>query len=174
MKQFLVCATLEPTTTEATTTTEAATTTTIATTTTVDPVVAAGTYYIESVTPLNCAGQATDPIWDEIEDEEGYISDTDWEQIQSDLQPAYAVYAQAAVAFLEALSSYHWPENVQADIEALMAEVSAEAAWAQAMSEAGTYADFTTVNEETLDNRAAAIVRAKLNLPTNIGATTDC
>jgi hypothetical protein len=166
--------TLQPTTTEAPTTTQATTTTTVATTTTVDPVVSAGAYYVESVTPSNCAGQTTETIWDDIADEEGYLYDTDWERIEAEMLPAYQIYAAKLVGFVEALASYEWPESVQADIEGLMSEVSAEAGWAQEVSEASSFDSFITLQNEVREFSAAAIVRAKLGLPTNIGATSDC
>jgi hypothetical protein len=113
-------------------------------------------------------------MWDELADSQGFLYDTDWPEIQAQMLPLYQVYADELVGFIEALVSYQWPESVQADIDQLTTEVSAEAGWAQEVAQSSSFDTFITLQERERPNAAAAVIRAKLGLPTNIGAETDC
>jgi hypothetical protein len=141
----------------------------------VDVIAAAGEHYLEIVAPSNCVIDSKDQMWSAIADDAGELDSEDWDRIQEELLPLYADLAEADIAFVEALVAYDWPESVDDDIDGLVQQVSAEAALAQDISEVASFVSFAAILSEPQEDQAnfAAIVRAKLGLATNIGATAE-
>jgi len=164
------------TTTVLTTTTVATTTTTQATTTSVDEVAAAGAHYLEIVAPGNCLIEQLTAIEDSGRDADGFMDPNAWDDmVDAGLLTLYAQSSEADIAFLEALATYEWPAIVQEDVEALIEEVSASASWALAVSESQSFDEWANLWSNPPEAVAAAVVRAKLGLESNIGSdVVDC
>ena len=161
------------TTSSSTTSTTAAPSTTLAaTTTTVDPIVAAGIYYTDAATMINCGSQILFMVENDVLGADALWYPEDWPEIQQRLQPVYKSFADDSIRFVEALVAYPWPEAVQADIDALVNEVSAQAAAFQAFASATTFDTFVSTPAAPPPN-AASVVRAKLGLPSNINTSID-
>jgi len=159
------------------TTTTAAPTTTAppaTTTTTMDAITVAGSHYTRIVAPYNCATAAVNAAWDELVDEEGYVYEDQWDDIKTVLLPTYAESSVAGVAFIEALAGYDWPAVVRNDIDDLMVEITGEAGWSDNMAEATDYLNFTELNIDLTENKAATVIRAKLGIETNLGLDAKC
>lgn len=153
-----------PSTTEATTTTEAVTTTTV------DERAAAGAHYLELVTPLNCSLSIVALVEGGITGD-GYFYANDWPEIQA-IQPTYATYAQDVLKMMTGLIAFDgWPADVQADVDALIGELAADADYYQTLADAVTFDQWATTTQP--ESTAASIVRAKLGLETNVGTTRD-
>jgi len=158
------------------TTTTAAPTTTVppTTTTTMDAITVAGSHYTRIVAPLNCAAAAVNAAWDELGDKEGYVYEDQWEDIKTVLLPTYAESSVAGVTFIEALAGYDWPAVVRDDIDDLMVEITGEAKWSDSMAKATDYLNFTELNIDLTENKAATVIRAKLGIETNVGLDARC
>ena len=161
------------TTTVQTTTTTAAPTTTLPPTTTTEQIttttvdlVAAAAYYIDAVTPLNCSLQTIALIEADVAIDEFY-DENEWPEIRDTLLPAYKAHADTQLAFMNALLGYTWPEAVQADIDALVAETAAEANTTAAWASIATFDQFIG-RAQYPERSAATLVRAKLGLPSNV------
>lgn len=165
--------TIPPNTTvpDATTSTEATTTTTVpTTTTTVDPIPAAADYYLTIVAPSNCAFARIVEAEDAILDEEGFIYEEDWPELSNSVLPLYADWAQSLVVFIEDLVAYDWPSRVEADMDRLVEELSEAASWSQGYSQLPSFDALVEYPPYPDDVGAATAIRAKLGLPTNVGA----
>jgi hypothetical protein len=140
------------------------------TTSVVDPIVAAGQHYLEIVKPMNCMGGLYELVWADVTDRDGYFYEEDWPTVQRTVQPAQRDFADALVQFTNDLAAYDWPDGVQATVDDLMAEVTQEAGMEAALSQAVSYDIFVDINSTERPARsAAAVLRAKLALPSNIG-----
>ena len=81
----------------------------------------------------------------------------------------------AAITWIENLVGYPWPADVQADVNELVTgEAQAAEMWGAA-AQATTFDEFVHASTiEVADTFAiAAVVRARLGLPTNISDTQD-
>lgn len=159
--------TTAPSTTEPVVETTAAPTAPPTTLSTESIVDAAGAHYLAIVRESNCAQRAF------FEADESAL--VDWQTYQRVAQPVALEYADTLVAFLEELARYQWPENVRGDVDALMAEVADTASFMQSVGTIETEAAFVEFVDSTptLSQSAASTLRAKLSLPTNIGADQD-
>ena len=88
------------------------------------------------------------------------------------LNKVYKDAADQDVIFVQALIDYDWPADVQPDIDALVAEVSAEAGWFQSVASSYDFAAYLSAPPPP-ERSAATIVRAKLAMPSNINSTVD-
>jgi hypothetical protein len=155
-----------------TTSTTEATTTTVATTTTAPVDYAA--QYMRLVAPSNCALNQMITALEGFRGVE-YIDDAIWARMQQDLLPSIRAYSDAVIGFYEGLAAAEWPENVQADVDTLVAQLATEAAQARAAADAETHAVYVVLEDElwSPDENAAGVVRAKLGLESNVTEETD-
>ena len=153
-------------------TTEQTTTTEQATTTTAPPT--PGEVYLALVAPLNCQGFLFQVTQGEVSGEDHRVTSRDWPAIQEKLLPAWQAESTASVTFLQGLAAYSWPTSVQPQIDALLAEMSATASWQQTFADAKTFDQFIAAGrQEDPPFVAAAAVRAKLGIPSNINSDVD-
>lgn len=153
-------------------TTEQTTTTEPATTTTAPPT--PGEVYLALVAPLNCQDFLFGVTEDEVYGEDNRLTSRDWPAIQEKLLPAWQAESTASVTFLQGLAAYTWPTSVQPQIDALLAEMSADASFYQTVADAKTYDQFAaSTNKDRVPSVAAAAVRAKLGIPSNINSDVD-
>lgn len=76
---------------------------------------------------------------------------------------------------MEALAAYDWPEEVQEDVQSLIEELSAYASWSRGISESRSFDEWADQWGNPPDFVAAAVMRAKLGLESNIGSEVpDC
>lgn len=163
--------TVPPTTTIAPTTTAATTTTsTSTTTTTVDPIAAAGAQYIALVTPANCTNELLNLMINDAYGDE-YLSENEWVAAQPGFNEGFQAAADRSLEFMNGLIAYDWPDEVQSDVDALVAELAADAAIYQQTADAATFDGFLTV-PALGQGGAATVLRAKLGLESNIGTDT--
>jgi hypothetical protein len=152
-----------------------ATTTTVprTTTTTVDPIEAAGDYYLAVVAPSNCVFDRISKAEEAIFDDEGFFYEEDWSEWAETVQPLYAEWSQELVRFVEAVVFYEWPEPVEGDVQRLVEELSEAAGWAHGYSQVPSFAALLEYAPYPDDGGAATTIRAKLGLPTNIGLDVE-
>ena len=131
----------------------------------------AGAYYIDIVVPGNCMTGHYNAVYDTIAEEDGYVYEDQWDAVQSQLLPIALQLMQEEVTFMEKLTSYDWPASVQPQVDAVIAE-AAEVAYVNETAAKAT--DFATwANAVVLERDAAAVLRAALGLPTNIGVDVE-
>lgn len=150
-------------------TSSASSATTIPTSTTLAP----DDYYLAHVSPLNCAwnhlatveaaSAGSDDTWDSYQ----------WLEIQSAVLPVYRDHAQVLLDFVEALSSYDWHSDMQPSIDVLATGTAAEASAFFAMANSATWDEFAELEVPESNGATAAVVRAKLGLPSNLTDDTD-
>lgn len=151
-----------------------AVTTTVAPTTTTEPPPTPAEVYLELVTPNNCAMQLSDLVWaQEIGGDT--FTERQWPIVQQKVLPTYTAVADASVKWMEAMVAYDgWPADLQADIDALVAETSL---WANWYATAGQLSSIDAWNTFMANPAppfgAATVVRAKLGLPSNVNDATN-
>ena len=67
------------------------------------------------------------------------MEEDEWPEIKEQLLPAYQAHADSYATFMQALVAYTWPPEVQADIDALVTELSADATFFAAVAQATTF-----------------------------------
>lgn len=142
------------------------------TTTTIDPYVAAGNEYLRLVNQLNCAMAITQNAETEVYGADERVRARDWPTIRDSLLPAYAAMAQEELAFMNGLLGFAWQEDLQPDVDKLVAEVAADAGWFDGLSKVTSFEAFAAYPMMP-DSTAATVLRAKLGLESNVGSTTD-
>ena len=145
-------------------------TTTILPTTTVDPITAAS-LFLDAVAPLNCSGQFLDSPDGRAYGPDGLVDEDDWPAMQSKLLPAHATFANDEIRFMEALP-YQWPAEVQADVDAVVADAWASANFQAALGAATSFEDFFAI-PDVPQGTASTILRARLGLPSNVNTQVD-
>lgn len=140
-------------------------------TTTVPPVKDPAQRYLELVGPQNCLAARIDEAAQRIDRLE--LASEVWPAVQAELLPLFGEYATAAVAFYEGLLAEEWPPEVQSDIDALVGELTAVASEAQRLSEVDSLEQYLAFEFVPLSTNSAAIVRAKLGLPSNVTDEAD-
>ena len=158
-----------PATTAAPITTEAPTTeapTTIeAPTTTLDPIQAAGAYYMAKVTPVNCINQQMNRAEDDVYGPDGSLTEDEWARYPTDVAPLYAADSSAELTLIDDLANYQWPVEVQDAINALTAEMTKNSQSFEEMASFQSYQELVQLHPEFAPAAAGAFVRAVLGLP---------
>jgi hypothetical protein len=142
----------------------------------VDPYEEAAAYYLETVAVFNCANARLFDAWDVapgLEDELLYT--WEWEAYSTYMVPIWEELRDIRTDWMSSLGDYDWPEDVQPSIDDLFSELSLEASNYNFYADTPDYSDFRDLTEEIEwpDWSAAAVIRAKLGLPSNIGDDTD-
>ncbi|MFN7150008.1 MAG: hypothetical protein ACK4V6_11060 [Microthrixaceae bacterium] len=103
-----------------------------------------------------------------------FIDDAEWPAVQTTVQPLYREFAESMIRFYEGLVANEWPPDVQADIDALVTQLTTESAHVMMMSNAPTVADLSELSYSypEMPNNAGSI-RAKLGLPSNVTDEQD-
>lgn len=96
--------------------------------------------------------------------------DNEWPQLRPGLNETYGALRDALVAAIGTFTTLTWPPELQDDIDDLIAETSLHAAAASSAASAETVEQWQAAMEQfgNLEFKAAAIIRAKLGLPTNL------
>ena len=162
--------TLTPTTTAAPTTS----TTTTTTTTTIPPTPEelAAAYYLEAVLPYNCAFELFNLIAADAPGGDS-IYEGEFNAFYAAMLPGYEMKRDAELAFMNALIDYEWPEDVQDNIDGLTAQASVYASNYEALARTVDFNAWLNLDLDWPDNGDAAVVRAKLGLPSNINSDVE-
>jgi hypothetical protein len=130
--------------------------------------------YLFIVKESNCLQARTNAALDRTEGANGYFDSSDWPAIQAELLPRFRDAAEAKIRFYQAIIATEWPADVQADMDALVAESTTEAAYFQRISESTSTDDMLLAMNNAPENRnTAGVVRAKLGLESNVVDDTD-
>jgi hypothetical protein len=154
-------------------TTAAPTTVPEPTTTTIPPPTPAE-MYLEFVTPMNCAGQQLNSAFDAVIGDDGFTQ-REWPTVQAEVLPVVEGNADVIVDWMENMVTYPWPADVKADIDVLVAGNAQLAHQYGSVVAAQSIDEWNAAWELTVPDTVAtaAVVRAKLGLPTNLTDTQD-
>jgi len=147
------------------------------TTTTIDPIFAAGEYYLEKGTALRCTKElmtlaentfrATQQ--ERWEGEWNYSNDLFWEAVKKEILSMYAGVVNSTLLFVSDLGTYEWPTEVQASVDALMSQNLEMAENYLALSKVNSIKEYNNFKFGKIDEENhAGIIRAKLGLPSNV------
>lgn len=123
--------------------------------------------YLDLVAPSNCAQERWNVIEGNITGADELYYVRDWSRIQAELLPALGAAGDALIAFYEGLVEAKWPTDVKADIDRLVQELTADAAALRVAAAAKTFDELSPLPFSDIST-AAAVVRARLGLPSNL------
>jgi hypothetical protein len=150
-------------------------TTTVAPTTTLDPIAAAGQYYMEKVKPINCVNGLYNLVQADVFGADNQVTEGEWPKVRDQMQPISLQYSQALVTWVNDLVAYDWPDDVQPSVDALMADATQQATNFEQLGKALSFNNYFEISDSQQwpQSNNAAVVRAKLGLPSNINDDTN-
>lgn len=152
------------------TSTSSTSTSTTTSTTTIDPLALAAQRYLDLVRPSNCNLLE---YWAALDaaDTANVATWVEWRDLAAgEMTEQRDLY----IDFISALASTQWPVVVEADVDGLMTELAEEAGWMDSFLMADTEAAMQAlIDQERPAGSAAAKIRAKLGLPSNLGTDGD-
>jgi hypothetical protein len=123
--------------------------------------------YLALVKESNCLGDDMSNQWK---------ASKTWDQVRTNLQPKMRAYAESTVRFYEGLVAIKWPVSIQPAVDALVADLTADASYYESMSKAESVDTFNQLSDHPPDEtnaNSAGVVRAKLGLGSNVTDTTN-
>lgn len=103
-----------------------------------------------------------------------WSSDKPFFSVRDEMRQFAEQYRDASIKAVEQLASIAWPQYLALEIRQLQSDYLADAAWAESITKAEDIDELVAaIDGRSGEFEAAAIIRASLRLPSNIGAPCE-